>query len=96
MFDLLISDNIKQLQGSDTHKGKHPKYHRQEEAVSGQFRNESAPAAQPGTAFQEADTVQEQIRILEARRQEAVRREDYETAALCRDKIKALREENGE
>ena len=94
VFDLLISDNIKQLQGSDAHKGKHPKYHRQESETSGEFGGEAA--AQPGTVFQEADTVQEQIRILEARRQEAVRREDYETAALCRDKIKALREENGE
>ena len=94
VFDLLISDNIKQLQGSDAHKGKHPRYHRQESETSGEFGGEAA--AQPGTVFQEADTVQEQIRILEARRQEAVRREDYETAALCRDKIKALREENGE
>lgn len=25
VFDLLIRDNIKQLQGSDCHKGKHPK-----------------------------------------------------------------------
>ena len=94
MFDLLISDNIKQLQGSDAHKGKHPKYHRQKSETSGEFGGEAA--ARPETVFQEADTVQEQIRILEAKRQEAVRREDYETAALCRDKIKALREENGE
>ena len=27
VFDLLIAENIKQLQGSDTHKGKQPKYH---------------------------------------------------------------------
>lgn len=43
VFDLLISDNIKQLQGSDAHKGKHPKYHRQESETSGEFGGEAAP-----------------------------------------------------
>lgn len=36
--------------------------------------------------------VEEQIRVLKARLQDALAREEYETAALCRDKIKELKE----
>ncbi len=77
VFDLLIGENIRQLQGSDTHKGKHPRYHYQEDGE--QFSVETLSG-------------QEQIRILNARLQEAIVREEYETAAQCRDKIRELKE----
>ncbi len=39
-----------------------------------------------------ADGPAEQIRILEAKLQEALKREEYETAAQCRDRIRELKE----
>lgn len=98
VFDLLISDNIKQLQGSDAHKGKHPRHNRQEaqnttSVDGGASENKTAG----GELFAGAEPdVKEQIRILDARLQEALRREEYEIAAQCRDKIKELREGVGE
>lgn len=90
VFDLLISDNIKQLQGNDSHKGKHPRHQkiRQERPDISSFSGEEPTAG----LFEKTGSVEEELQILEARREEAVRREDYETAALCRDKIKALKE----
>lgn len=98
VFDLLISDNIKQLQGSDTHKGKHPRFNRQETAENPaedvtEADRDDRNQEYPGQAVSDAA---EQIRILEARLQEALKREEYETAAQCRDKIKELREGVGE
>lgn len=123
VFDLLISDNIKQLQGSDTHKGKRPKYDPDgtsggsgagdasggpgSEAygssaagstASGRAESGGAGAAgQGGMGFVGAEPdAAEQIRILNARLQEAIKREEYEAAARYRDMIKELREEIGE
>lgn len=118
VFDLLISDNIKQLQGSDTHKGKRPKFNldessgrqtamergksdggtAQESAVPGSTASgHGGPGGSPdtGSGSQGADTA-EQIRILDARLHEALKREEYEAAARYRDMIKELREEIGE
>ncbi len=84
MFDLLMSDNIKQLQGSDKHRGKRPK-HMQSSKES--FSGTVSEIMNPKT-----EDPQEQIRILEAKLKEAIRREEYEAAAECRDKIRALKE----
>ncbi len=98
IFDLLITENIKQLQGSDKHKGKRPVNRRKMEAMSFQRKRAAAdgdPAsAETSTAIlEEAPDMEERIRILNARLQEAVRQEEYETAAKCRDEIRRLREE---
>lgn len=88
VFDLLISDNIRQLQGSDSHTGKQPKYHLQPE------QEKDATASMPGPDVQNQGDcdVKEQIRVLQAKLREALEREEYEAAAVCRDKIKALKE----
>lgn len=117
VFDLLISDKIKQLQGNDSHKGKQPEdwkrkqkemaagsvFGSQKEAqadsqakagetgAEGNLESETVPAGS-GRSIPE---IEEEIRVLDARRQEAIRREEYETAAQCRDRIKELREEIG-
>jgi protein arginine kinase activator len=82
VFDLLISDNIKQLQGSDTHKGKKPQKFR---------RIQPAAVNHPVTEPEKLEP-DEKIRLLEARLQDALSREDYETAAKCRDEIREIRE----
>lgn len=106
VFDLLISDNIKQLQGSDSHCGKHPRYHIGD-AGAGKMAGEPAAAgagasgasgdevSPEGTPRTELD-VKEKIRILDAKLHEALEREEYEVAARCRDQIKELREESGQ
>ncbi len=88
VFDLLISDKIKQLQGSESHKGKRPAG-----AASVKEKNDVTENRQVPEPERSAADVQEEIRLLDARLKKAVRTEDYETAAQCRDKIKLLREE---
>lgn len=93
VFDILISDNIKQLQGNDTHKGKRPRYH----LADGQ-RGFSVGTPAGGTSPEEEreeNRVQpgEQIQILEAKLQEAIAQEEYEAAASYRDQIRSLRKE---
>lgn len=80
VFDVLINENIKQLQGSDSHKGKHPVYRSSE--VPEDMRQETAPGH---------DTVEEELRGLEIRLRDAIRLEEYEIAAQCRDKIRELK-----
>lgn len=93
VFDILISDNIKQLQGNDTHKGKRPRYHLKDGQRGfsvGALAGETSPEEE-----REENRVQpgEQIRILEAKLQEAIAQEEYEAAASYRDQIRSLRKE---
>lgn len=97
VFDLLIGENIRKLQGNDTHKGKYPRFHyvkpgldQETEALAG-ADGSGLTAGDPGTSGEAVD-VQEQIRVLDARLHEAIAREEYEVAAQCRDKIKELKE----
>lgn len=104
VFDLLISDNIKQLQGSDCHTGKRPRYRAAEDGTQEPVRERGSgvvPAdtgaatsvGEQGDAPVKAErNVEEQIRVLKARLQDALAREEYEAAAQCRDKIKELKE----
>ncbi len=85
VFDLLITDRIKQLQGSDTHKGKRP-------AGFSKIMPASSPAVS-GEDEMEVLNVEDQADVLQARLQDALKKEDYETAALCRDEIRRLRGE---
>lgn len=82
VFDLLITESIKQLQGSDCHTGKKPEY-------------ESKKSASEFTRDQDnssAVSMEEALGAWEARLKEALRIEDYELAARCRDQIKELKE----
>lgn len=96
VFDLFIKDQMKQLQGSEEHKGKQPKYcsiigqePQEEEAGEGSAKSKDAA----GLLNQEAaDSRQKrEISRLEAELKSALSREDYETAAGLRDEIRALK-----
>ena len=104
VFDLLIHDKIRQLQGNVRHTGKHPKF---QKIKADPFHLTSCAQPEKGTADmtpanREEQTLntdaavenetQLQIRKLEARLREAVRAEEYEIAADCRDQIRALKE----
>ena len=86
VFDLLIRDKIKKLQGS--HTGKKPKF--QKIQAAGQVV--SQPAGEEETAEPKLSPG-EQIEVLKARLQEALRREEYEEAARYRDQIRQLSRE---
>ncbi len=85
MFDLLIGDKLKQLHGSDAHKGKTP---------AGQMivgdREETGQDAQPTSLFDKPLSIEERIPLLRSKLQEAIGEENYEAAALYRDEIRAL------
>lgn len=83
IFDLLIHDNIRQLQGSDSHKGKRP--------VCRESAGGSGNWAQAGDGGQ-TSTQEQQLRALERKLKEALRMEDYENAAAYRDQMRSLRE----
>jgi protein arginine kinase activator len=78
MFELLMDDQIKTIQGSNTHVGKKPlENSEKEEAVS---EKEKEP------------DIATQIEILNSRLKEAIEEEEYEMAATYRDQIKSLKE----
>lgn len=80
VFDLLVNDSIKQLQGSGAHVGKKP-------AIQPDGINEKEDGEKTG------NSKGQEILILEAKLKEAVREEEYELAAGYRDQIKELKEE---
>jgi len=101
VFDVLMSDSIKQLQGSDTHKGKRPKY--------GMLMKPEARADGPsgnGGETQNKDSAvntDEQVKPdgkrakrtaelcdLRSKLNQAVKEEQYEMAARYRDRIREL------
>ena len=99
VFDLFINDKIKQLQGSESHKGKHPKYRstfEKEHLDASQSQGEAAPAdagesAEAGDVGDRVPAVLgRQIKELDTKLKEAVGREEYELAASLRDQIKEL------
>ena len=104
VFDLLIHDKIRQLQGNVRHTGKHPKF---QKIKADPFHLASCDQPEKGTADMTPASCKEQtlntdaavenetqlqIRKLEARLREAVCAEEYEIAADCRDQIRALKE----
>lgn len=95
VFDLFISDKIKQLQGSGSHKGKHPKFQSpQERQRKQEMETDFAAMDRNGDAKEDPKAEAEnQLERLRLRLKEALKAEDYELAAACRDQIKALREE---
>lgn len=100
VFDLLINDKMKQLQGSENHKGKQPKFKSRFEREHG---NGKMAGAADGTETMSAagdlpdpESPEEQILALDARLKEAIRQEEYELAARYRDEIRALKERKEE
>ena len=88
VFDPLISDNIRHLQGSEKHVGKRPAGYRSEmEEMNGAGTTGEDPVNIPELSKEE------KIRLMETRLKDAVRREEYEEAAKLRDEIRALKEE---
>ena len=101
VFDLFINDKMKQLQGSESHKGKHPKFRstfekehpdvsaaKEEDGQDAPDASDARPVENPRPA-----AVNKQIRELEGRLKEAIEREEYELAAQCRDQIRELKKE---
>ena len=98
VFDLFISDKIKQLQGSESHRGKIPKIMAGKEKSAAGNRKEV-----PQDVLLEAgektvndmDTARpdwwKEAADLEKQLKEALKTEDYEMAAVCRDKIRELK-----
>ena len=86
VFDLLMSDNIKKLQGGDAHVGKQPRYQKIHPVSQVLGEEEEKP---------EKVSAKEQIEILRARLASAVSNEEYELAAQYRDQIKELEKEEG-
>ena len=77
VFDLLMSENIKKVQGNDTHTGKRPLYsHGMAETKEEDGR----------------EKLERSIELLSSRLKEAVQKEEYEAAARYRDEIRELKE----
>lgn len=84
VFDLLIHENIKKLQGSDCHKGKRP--------VNGPLPDQQKE--QEALEMPEIRETPERLLVRWQRKlKEALEQEDYETAAVCRDQIRDLKKE---
>lgn len=99
VFDLFINDKIKQLQGSEYHKGKRPKFRstfeKQHPEVSGIKEEELTESVSGETGDSQEAALKRQIRELESKLKEAVGREEYELAAGYRDQIKELKKGGG-
>lgn len=90
VFDPLIAENIRHLQGSERHVGKRPRSMRQETGDGEPKGQETAFGAE-----EKALTAEERIRLLKTRLKDAIRREEYEEAASLRDEIRSLDKEIG-
>lgn len=105
VFDPLIGENIKHLQGSERHVGKRPRTDgnglsagAQDGDGGTQKRTDSADGAAAGRFAAEVP-LRERMELLQARIRNAVQREEYEEAAVLRDELHKLKEEiaqNGE
>ena len=82
LFCLLIGEKIKKMQGNDSHTGKRPKFQVEEKDTHVESDGELKLSKE------------EEIRGLERKLREALRFEEYETAAKCRDEIRALKAED--
>lgn len=100
VFDLLINDKMKQLQGSENHKGKQPKFKSRFEREHGDGKidgmADGAESAAAAGKLPDPESPEEQILALDARLKEAIRQEEYELAARYRDEIRALKERKEE
>ena len=109
VFDPLIAENIRHLQGSEKHVGKRPTDWKRPLAGEAETARETEDPLKEDGASQEtpepseneaassgaqaALTAKERVRLLQARLKDAVKREEYEEAASLRDEIHKLEEE---
>jgi protein arginine kinase activator len=77
MFEPLIRENIRKIQGHDEHVGKKPLYN-PEMSILKQGHMDLAP--------------EDRINILKERLKEALKAEDYDAAARIRDEVRAIQE----
>ena len=93
VFDLLMSENIKRIQGSANHKGKHPRFHYENEVGPEKKASDVESSAVEKTDWNPEDAEREEkLAVLKSRLQEAILEEEYEQAAKYRDEIRALKE----
>ena len=85
VFGPLMEESLKQLQGSTAHTGKRPKYQK----IS--YKTPDLKGSGDETAGDAVYEHEEEIMELDAKLKEALQFEDYETAAVCRDKIRELK-----
>ena len=93
VFDLLMSENIKRIQGSANHKGKHPRFHYENEFGTERKASGAENNAVEKTGWNPEDAEREEkLAVLKSKLQEAILEEEYEQAAKYRDEIRALKE----
>lgn len=81
VFDLLIGEKIKTLQESASHTGKQPRLRAKSRVPAPDFKGKIIEFSG-----------EEEIKQLEQKLSEALRMEEYEEAAVCRDRLRELRE----
>lgn len=93
VFDLLMSENIKRIQGSVNHKGKHPRFHYENEFGTERKDSGAENNAVEKTGWNPEDAEREEkLAVLKSKLQEAILEEEYEQAAKYRDEIRELKE----
>lgn len=93
VFGPLIGENIRHLQGSEKHVGKRPGHIlRAQIQAEEQKENGENPEGENQELIRSL-TKEEQMRLLQTRLKDALRREDYKEAAGLRDEIRSLKEE---
>ena len=93
VFDLLMSENIKRIQVSVNHKGKHPRFHYENEFVTERKASGAENNAVEKTGWNPEDAEREEkLAVLKSKLQEAILEEEYEQAAKYRDEIRELKE----
>ncbi len=85
VFDLLIGDNIKQLQGNGQHHGKRPKY--MSDDIPQQVREELEASMTENVPDSEYI---DKLLDLRKKLRDAIEAEEYEDAARLRDEIKEV------
>lgn len=89
VFGPLLEDSLKQLQGSLIHTGKTPLFQQGDQPAGLRAGRKESGVKEEVPSDQEKEIFQ-----WEAKLKEALRMEDYETAADCRDRIRELKKGN--
>ena len=88
-----MSENIKRIQGSVNHKGKHPRFHYENEFGTERKASGAENNAVEKTGWNPEDAEREEkLAVLKSKLQEAILEEEYEQAAKYRDEIRELKE----
>ena len=98
VFGPLLGENIRHLQGSERHVGKRPESrmnHTESRKDSAQDMASglSNPVENEETIVEKSLSMEKRLRLYQARLKDALRREDYEEAAVLRDEMKKLKVE---